>query len=40
MGRMADAERFHPDELVEWHNWLAANHDRGAGVWVVTWRPN
>ncbi len=37
---MADAERFQPDTLEDWHAWLAANHDRGAGVWVVLWRPS
>lgn len=35
---MADAERFQPASLGEWHDWLAAHHDRGAGVWVVIWR--
>lgn len=35
---MADAERFHPSTIVEWHHWLATNHDRGEGVWVVVWR--
>jgi uncharacterized protein YdeI (YjbR/CyaY-like superfamily) len=35
---MADAERFQPDSIAEWHDWLAANHDQGAGVWVVIWR--
>jgi uncharacterized protein YdeI (YjbR/CyaY-like superfamily) len=37
---MADAERFQPESIPEWHDWLAANHDRGTGVWVVTWRPS
>lgn len=37
---MADAERFQPGSLRDWHDWLAAHHDRGAGVWVVTWRPS
>ena len=37
---MADAERFQPATLADWHDWLAANHHRGAGVWVVTWRPS
>ena len=35
---MADAERFQPATLAEWHEWLATHHDRGSGVWVVTWR--
>lgn len=37
---MADAERYQPDTLADWHDWLAAHHDRGAGVWVVLWRPS
>lgn len=37
---MADAERFHPATLVDWHEWLAANHGGGAGVWVLLWRPS
>lgn len=37
---MADAERFQPESISEWHDWLAANHDRGAGVWLVLWRPS
>lgn len=35
---MDDAERFHPDLLEEWHTWLADHHDRGHGVWLVSWR--
>lgn len=35
---MADAERYQPSTITDWHDWLAANHDRGDGVWVVTWR--
>lgn len=34
----ADAERFHPDDVAQWHDWLAANHQRTAGVWLVRWR--
>ncbi len=37
---MADAERYQPLTIDDWHAWLAANHDRGAGVWVVIWRPS
>jgi uncharacterized protein YdeI (YjbR/CyaY-like superfamily) len=33
-----DGERFQPDSLAEWRAWLAANHTRGAGVWLVTWK--
>ena len=37
---LADAERFEPASGQDWHDWLAANHARGAGVWVVTRRPS
>nr|WP_300145516.1 YdeI/OmpD-associated family protein [Propionicimonas sp.] len=37
---MADAERFQPESIADWHDWLAVNHGQGAGVWVVTWRPS
>ena len=37
---MADAARFQPATLDDWHAWLAANHEAGAGVWVVIWRPS
>jgi uncharacterized protein YdeI (YjbR/CyaY-like superfamily) len=36
---MADAERYQPATMTDWHHWLAAHHDRGAGVWVVLWKP-
>ncbi len=28
----------HPETLGQWHDWLAAHHDRGRGVWVASWR--
>jgi uncharacterized protein YdeI (YjbR/CyaY-like superfamily) len=31
-------ERFQPDTLADWREWLAANHARPAGVWLVTWK--
>ncbi|HZG89304.1 MAG TPA: YdeI/OmpD-associated family protein [Pseudonocardia sp.] len=31
-----DAERFEPASVAEWRAWLAANHARRAGVWLVT----
>ncbi|MFT4109626.1 YdeI/OmpD-associated family protein [Propionicimonas sp.] len=37
---MADAERFQPSGLADWHDWLAANHARDDGVWVVIWKPS
>jgi uncharacterized protein YdeI (YjbR/CyaY-like superfamily) len=36
MGVMDDAERFEPTSAREWGDWLARNHDRAAGVWLVT----
>ncbi|MCC6497222.1 MAG: YdeI/OmpD-associated family protein [Propionibacteriaceae bacterium] len=35
---MADAERFQPLTIDDWREWLAANHRRHEGVWVVGWR--
>jgi len=32
---MNDAERFEPASIADWHDWLAAHHRRGEGVWVV-----
>jgi uncharacterized protein YdeI (YjbR/CyaY-like superfamily) len=36
MGVMDDAERFEPQSAAEWAEWLARNHDRAPGVWLVT----
>jgi uncharacterized protein YdeI (YjbR/CyaY-like superfamily) len=36
MGVMDDAERFEPSSAEEWGDWLARNHDRVPGVWLVT----
>ena len=33
-----DAERFQPDSLRAWGDWLAHHHDRDHGVWLVTWK--
>ena len=33
-----DAERVHPDDRAAWRAWLAQNHARKTGVWLVTWR--
>src|SRR3954447_26856627 len=30
-----DDEQVQPESLAEWRAWLAQNHDRGAGVWLV-----
>jgi uncharacterized protein YdeI (YjbR/CyaY-like superfamily) len=34
----AHDDRVQPGSLAEWRDWLAAHHDRGHGVWLVTWR--
>lgn len=33
----AAAEHVHPESVAEWRDWLAANHARGSGVWLVAW---
>ena len=35
---MDDAERFHPESLTQWRQWLDRHHQRGQGVWLVFWR--
>ncbi|UAL28909.1 YdeI/OmpD-associated family protein [Nocardioides rotundus] len=35
MGAQEDAERVEPDTLEGWSRWLADNHGRGYGVWLV-----
>ena len=35
---MADAERIHPESVVQWRQWLAEHHHDTAGVWLVSWR--
>jgi uncharacterized protein YdeI (YjbR/CyaY-like superfamily) len=34
----AERERVHPETRQEWRDWLIANHDRSAGVWLVSWK--
>lgn len=34
-----DAETVHADDRETWRTWLAANHAKTRGVWLVTWRP-
>ncbi|MBP6788796.1 MAG: YdeI/OmpD-associated family protein [Candidatus Promineofilum sp.] len=29
---------IHPATLADWHAWLAANHTRAEGVWLITYR--
>ncbi len=33
-----EGERFTAETAADWAGWLAANHTRTAGVWLVTWR--
>jgi uncharacterized protein YdeI (YjbR/CyaY-like superfamily) len=33
-----EGERFQPDSVQQWRAWLAANHERPVGVWLVTRR--
>jgi uncharacterized protein YdeI (YjbR/CyaY-like superfamily) len=37
MGRLDDAERITVDSPADWGAWLAANHERTDGVWLVRW---
>ena len=39
MGLLDEAEEVHLTTTAEWHDWLAANHDRGEGVWLVSYKP-
>jgi uncharacterized protein YdeI (YjbR/CyaY-like superfamily)/molybdopterin converting factor small subunit len=34
----AEPERVHPESVEEWRAWLAANHARPGGVWLVAWK--
>lgn len=38
MSGFADAEQVHAETAAQWREWLAANHTRDAGVWLVFWR--
>jgi len=33
-----EPDRVHPETVEEWRDWLARNHTRDAGVWVVYWK--
>lgn len=33
-----EGERVHPETRAAWGEWLARNHERDAGVWLITWR--
>jgi uncharacterized protein YdeI (YjbR/CyaY-like superfamily) len=38
LGTVPMDDRVQPADADEWRAWLEANHDRGAGVWLVTWK--
>jgi uncharacterized protein YdeI (YjbR/CyaY-like superfamily) len=33
-----DREQVHPETVEQWRAWLADNHDRPNGVWLVSWK--
>jgi uncharacterized protein YdeI (YjbR/CyaY-like superfamily) len=33
-----EPDRVHPETAEEWRGWLAQNHTRDGGVWVVYWK--
>lgn len=35
---MVTGEQVHPEDIDAWRAWLAEHHDRGVGVWLVTWK--
>jgi uncharacterized protein YdeI (YjbR/CyaY-like superfamily) len=37
-GAQSDAERVHVESLDDWGVWLAANHSRSGGAWLVSWK--
>lgn len=39
MGVMDEAEEVHCTTAAEWRAWLAANHERTTGVWLVQYKP-
>jgi uncharacterized protein YdeI (YjbR/CyaY-like superfamily) len=36
--RADDYERVHVETRADWRRWLAANHARSPGAWLVSWR--
>ena len=34
-----DREQVHVETVAAWRRWLAANHARADGVWLVSWKP-
>jgi uncharacterized protein YdeI (YjbR/CyaY-like superfamily) len=37
-GAQDDGERIQPETAEAWGAWLSGNHEREAGVWLITWR--
>ncbi len=37
-GRSHPPNSIHPDTLAGWRDWLAANHTRAEGVWLITYK--
>jgi uncharacterized protein YdeI (YjbR/CyaY-like superfamily) len=37
--RHDDREQVHVETVAAWRRWLAANHARQDGVWLVSWKP-
>jgi uncharacterized protein YdeI (YjbR/CyaY-like superfamily)/molybdopterin converting factor small subunit len=39
-GGQGDSESVHAETREAWREWLAANHGRTSGVWLVSWKPS
>jgi uncharacterized protein YdeI (YjbR/CyaY-like superfamily)/molybdopterin converting factor small subunit len=39
-GAQEEAERVYAETPDAWHDWLAANHARAHGAWLVSWKPS
>jgi uncharacterized protein YdeI (YjbR/CyaY-like superfamily) len=35
---LTDREKLHVETVEQWRDWLVEHADRGAGVWLVTWK--
>lgn len=38
MAKIDEYEQFYPADRQAWRDWLAANHDRAPGVWVIRYK--
>ncbi len=38
MAALDEMPRIHPETSEHWRAWLADNHGKAPGVWVITWR--